>query len=70
MECDAATHAVKDHHFDAVHATFIKDETVRSFHPAVLRETASRLAETLERSLWEPRSNSAGLPLAQLMETA
>ena len=68
----ATTHAVKDHHFDAVHAAFIEDEAVRAFmadaNPAALRETAARLAEALERGLWKPKSNSAGLLLAQLME--
>ncbi|TCM15693.1 cobaltochelatase CobN subunit [Novosphingobium sp. PhB165] len=66
----ATTHAVKDHHFDAVHAAFIEDEAVRDFmaetNPAALRETAARLAEALERGLWKPRSNSAGLTLAAL----
>jgi len=66
----ATTHAVKDHHFDAVHAAFIEDETVRTFmaeaNPAALRETAARLAEALERGLWKPRSNSAGVMLAEL----
>ncbi|MGC4250150.1 MAG: cobaltochelatase subunit CobN [Sphingobium sp.] len=66
----ATTHAVKDHHFDAVHAAFIEDEAVRAFmaqaNPAALRETAARLAEALERGLWKPRSNSAGLLLATL----
>lgn len=66
----ATTHAVKDHHFDAVHAAFIEDEAVRAFlaeaNPAALRETAARLAEALERGLWKPRSNSAGLTLAAL----
>ncbi len=66
----ATTHAVKDHHFDLVHAAFIEDEAVREFmadaNPAALRETAARLAEALERGLWKPRSNSAGLTLAAL----
>jgi cobaltochelatase CobN len=68
----ATTHAVRDHHFDAVHAAFIEDETVRAFmadaNPAALRETAARLAEALDRGLWKPRSNSAGLLLAELQE--
>jgi cobaltochelatase CobN len=68
----ATTHAVRDHHFDAVHAAFIEDEAVRAFmaeaNPAALRETAARLAEALERGLWKPRSNSAGLLLAALQE--
>lgn len=66
----ATTHAVRDHHFDAVHAAFIEDAAVRAFlaeaNPAALRETAARLAEALERGLWRPRSNSAGLLLAEL----
>jgi cobaltochelatase CobN len=66
----ATTHAVRDHHFDAVHAAFIEDEAVRAFmaqaNPAALRETAARLAEALERGMWRPRSNSAGLLLAEL----
>jgi cobaltochelatase CobN len=68
----ATTRAVKDHHFDAVHAAFIEDEAVRAFmaetNPAALRETAARLGEALERGLWKPRSNSASLLLAQLKE--
>lgn len=68
----ATTHAVRDHHFDAVHAAFIEDEAVCAFmaeaNPAALRETAARLAEALERGLWKPRSNSAGMLLARLAE--
>ncbi len=68
----ATTHAVKDHHFDAVHAAFIEDEAVRAFmaaaNPAALRETAARLAEALKRGLWKPKSNSAGMLLAELQE--
>lgn len=67
----ATTHAVRDHHFDAVHAAFIEDEAVRAFmadaNPAALRETAARLSEALERGLWKPKSNSAGLLLASLL---
>jgi cobaltochelatase CobN len=66
----ATTHAVRDHHFDAVHAAFMEDEAVRAFmaevNPAALRETATRLAEALERGLWKPRSNSASALLAEL----
>ncbi|NML90947.1 cobaltochelatase subunit CobN [Sphingobium sp. TB-6] len=68
----ATTHAVKDHHFDAVHAAFIEDETVRAFmaeaNPAALRETAARLHEALDRALWKPRSNSAAMLLTQLKD--
>jgi cobaltochelatase CobN len=68
----ATTHAVRDHHFDAVYAAFIEDEDVRQFmadaNPAALRETAARLAEALSRGMWKPKSNSAGMMLAQLQE--
>ena len=59
----ATTGAVKPHHFDLVHATFLEDEETRTFieeHNApALREIAQRLAEAIERGLWAPRSNSA-----------
>ncbi len=59
----ATTGAVKNHHFDLVHAAFLEDEMVRKFisqhNPAALREIAQRLAEAIERGLWVPRSNSA-----------
>jgi len=68
----ATTHAVRDHHFDAVYAAFIEDDEVRQFmadaNPAALRETAARLAEALSRGMWKPKSNSAGIMLAQLQE--
>jgi len=59
----ATTGAVKNHHFDLVHAAFLEDEATRDFiaeHNApALREIAQRLAEAIERGLWTPRSNSA-----------
>jgi cobaltochelatase, CobN subunit len=59
----ATTHAVKDHHFDLVHAAFIENDDTRDFiveHNApALREIAERLIEAMERGLWRPRSNSA-----------
>ncbi|OCC24192.1 cobaltochelatase subunit CobN [Croceicoccus estronivorus] len=68
----ATTHAVRDHHFDAVHAAFFEDEAVRSFmaeaNPAALRESAARMAEAIERQMWKPRSNSAALLLAELIK--
>ena len=68
----ATTHAVRDHHFDAVHAAFIEDEAVRAFmaevNPAALRETAARLSEALDRGLWKPKSNSAAMLLSSLKE--
>lgn len=59
----ATTGAVKNHHFDLVHAAFLENEAVRDFisehNPAALREIAQRLDEAIDRGLWVPRSNSA-----------
>ncbi len=59
----ATTGAVKNHHFDLVHAAFLQDDDTREFietHNApALREIAERLAEAIDRGLWAPRSNSA-----------
>ena len=59
----ATTGAVRDHHFDLVHAAFLEDEDTRDFiadHNApALREIAERLQEAVDRGLWTPRSNSA-----------
>ncbi len=66
----ATTHAVKDHHFDMVHAAFIEDEDTRDFideHNApALKEIAERLLEAMDRGLWRPRSNSARASLEAL----
>ena len=66
----ATTHAVKDHHFDAVYAAFIEDEAVRAFmadaNPNALRDIAARLQEAITRGLWRPKSNSAGAALERL----
>ena len=59
----ATTGAVRDAHFDAVHAAFLDDEAVRDWMAEVnapaLAEIAQRLAEAQDRGLWRPRSNSA-----------
>ncbi len=59
----ATTGMVEDHHFDAVHAAFMEDESVLEFlerkNPDALREMAERFLEAAERGLWRPRSNSA-----------
>ncbi|WP_417258271.1 cobaltochelatase subunit CobN [Celeribacter sp.] len=66
----ATTHAVKDHHFDLVHAAFIEDDETREFiadHNApALAEIAQRLLEAMDRGLWQPRSNSARAALEAL----
>ena len=59
----ATTQAVKPHHFDLVHAAFLEDDETRTFienaNPPALADIADRLAEAIERGLWQPRSNSA-----------
>ncbi|SDX53121.1 cobaltochelatase CobN subunit [Albimonas donghaensis] len=69
----ATTHAVRDHHFDLVHAAYLEDEDTRAFiedaNPAALREIAQRLEEAIERGLWRPRSNSARALLERLAAT-
>ena len=59
----ATTGMVENHHFDAVHAAFMEDESVLDFlekkNPDALREMAERFLEAAERGLWRPRSNSA-----------
>ena len=59
----ATTGMVENHHFDAVHAAFMEDESVLDFlekkNPDALREMAERFLEAVERGLWRPRSNSA-----------
>ena len=59
----ATTKAVKNHHFDMIHAAYLEDDATRNFiaeaNPAALREMAARLAEAIERGLWVPKSNSA-----------
>ena len=59
----ATTGAVKNHHFDLVHAAFLEDDDTRDFiadHNApALREIAERLKEAIDRGLWVPKSNSA-----------
>jgi len=66
----ATTHAVKDHHFDAVYAAYIEDDAVRSFladkNPDALREMAARLLEAQARGLWQPRANSTAGALGAL----
>jgi len=68
----ATTHAVRDHHFDLVHAAYLEDEATRAFledaNPAALRETAERFLEAIARGLWRPRSNSARALLDQLTD--
>ena len=67
----ATTGMVENHHFDAVYAAFIEDESVYEFlkdkNPAALEEMADRFLEACERGLWQPRSNSARTTLRGVM---
>jgi len=66
----ATTGAVRPHHFDLVEAAFLEDDATRDFiataNPPALREIADRLAEAIDRGLWQPRSNSARARIAAL----
>ena len=66
----ATTGAVKNHHFDLVHAAFLEDENTRQFigdnNAPALKEIAARLDEAIERGLWVPKSNSAQSLIASL----
>jgi cobaltochelatase CobN len=66
----ATTHAVRDHHFDAVEEAVLANDEVRQFiedaNPAALREIAQRLQEAIDRGFWTPRSNSARARLEAL----
>ncbi|HUN47521.1 MAG TPA: cobaltochelatase subunit CobN, partial [Stellaceae bacterium] len=70
----ATARAVKNHHFDAVHAAFLGDAAVREFlarhNPAALAEMADRFAEAIDRGLWKPARNSLGAELAELKRVA
>jgi len=66
----ATTHAVGDHHFDALYDAYIADDDVRAFiadaNEPALAEMADRFLEAMERGLWSPRANSAYQRLAAL----
>ncbi|MEZ5721678.1 MAG: cobaltochelatase subunit CobN [Paracoccaceae bacterium] len=68
----ATTGAVKNHHFDMVHAAFLEDDATRAFiaeHNApALAEIAQRLGEAIDRGLWQPRSNSARALIERLSQ--
>jgi cobaltochelatase CobN len=58
------THAVGDHHFDAIHDAYLGDQRVRGFlathNPQALADIEARLSEAVERGLWHPKRNSSG----------
>ncbi len=67
----ATTHAVKDHHFDAVYQVYVDDEKVREFfknhNPDALKEMSARLLDAMNRGLWKPRINSAAGALKTIL---
>ncbi|MCK5166897.1 MAG: cobaltochelatase subunit CobN, partial [Rhodospirillaceae bacterium] len=67
----ATTHAVKDHHFDAVYQAYVDDEKVQEFfkehNPDALRELSKRLLDAMNRGLWKPRINSAAGALKTIL---
>ncbi len=68
----ATTGAVRNHHFDLVYDAYLEDPETRAFiaenNAPALREIAERLTEAIDRGLWQPKSNSAGLRLGNLMQ--
>ncbi|MCY4541366.1 MAG: cobaltochelatase subunit CobN, partial [Rhodobacteraceae bacterium] len=58
----ATTGTAKSHHFDLLYLAYIEDadtrEFIRNANPAALREIAARFEESIERGLWQPKSNS------------
>ncbi|WP_455429132.1 cobaltochelatase subunit CobN [Fodinicurvata halophila] len=66
----ATTHAVRDHHFDAVFEAYLDNAEVLDFlenhNPDALREMAERMNEALERGLWKPRANTAYARLSEI----
>ncbi len=68
----ATTGAVKNHHFDLVEGAFLEDQDTREFieenNPSALKEIAERLAEAIDRGLWNPRSNSAKSRISSIIQ--
>lgn len=67
----ATTHAVTDHHFDALFEAYIGDDRVRTFieeaNAPALVDMLARFAEALDRGLWTPRRNTTQAMLSDLM---
>ncbi|MFH1805852.1 MAG: cobaltochelatase subunit CobN [Pseudomonadota bacterium] len=66
----ATARCVADHHFDLVYDAYLGDQTVRDFikthNPDALADIRNRLAEAIERGLWQPRRNSVARDLGDL----
>ncbi len=70
----ATTHAVGDHHFDALFDAYLADEGVADFiaeaNPAAFAAMLRRFEDSLARGLWSPRRNSTARRLAELSASA
>jgi cobaltochelatase CobN len=70
----ATTHAVADHHFDALFDAYLADERVAEFiaeaNPAAFAAMLRRFEDCLARGLWSPRRNSTARRLAELSARA
>ncbi|EJF88931.1 cobaltochelatase subunit CobN [Bartonella tamiae] len=68
----ATTNAVSNHHFEMIYDAYIGDREICNFlkenNPAALIEMANKLAESIDRNLWTPRSNSAHYQLEELQK--
>ncbi len=66
----ATTHAVGDHHFDALYDAYLGDDAVADFiadaNPAALAGMAARFEMAIARGLWSPLRNSTRARLAAL----
>ena len=67
----ATTGAVRDHHFEAIHNAYLRDEEVHRFlrdnNEHALQDIAMRLDEAIQRGLWTPRRNAVNLELQDLI---
>jgi cobaltochelatase CobN len=65
----ATARCVANHHFDLVYDAYLGDDAVRDFiathNPDALNDIRDRLAEAIDRGLWQPKRNSVA---ADLME--
>jgi cobaltochelatase CobN len=65
----ATARCVANHHFDLVYDAYLGDDAVCDFiathNPDALNDIRDRLAEAVDRGLWQPKRNSVA---ANLME--
>ncbi|OSQ45909.1 cobaltochelatase subunit CobN [Thalassospira sp. MCCC 1A01428] len=63
----ATARCVANHHFDLVYDAYLGDDAVRDFiathNPDALKDIRDRLAEAIDRGLWQPKRNSVAADL-------